>query len=117
MAKITVALEVFDTPYHVTLAFFKTRGDKLPKVRTSLETGSAEVLAVEYWPGSNVTVALVDSRLVDDRVAYWWVNGYPYEGYSYRAHFTIGKGDLRSETAVAPGQVYQLGGEYWRVFG
>lgn len=115
MAKITIALEVIGTPYHVTLAFFRTRG-KLAKVRTSDATGEAAVLAVEYWPGPNVTVALVQSLLIDERVAYWWGNGYLYEEYECRPHFTIGRGDLRGTTDVAPGQVYQLGGEYWRVY-
>jgi len=115
-ARVTVALQVLCTDYHVTLCFFRTAG-KLAKVSTSDAVGLATVTAVEYWPGPDVTVALVDSDLVRDRCRYWWPLGYKYQGHAYRAHFTIGRGDLRASTPVAPGQVYPVGAEYFRIYG
>lgn len=115
MPNFTAALEVLGTPYHVTVCFAECK--KAGKARTSQEFGELEVMAVEYWPIPDVTVALVDSALCDERAEYWHNLGY-YYALGYRPHFTLGKGDLRDTLTakIMVGKLFRVGNEYCRVY-
>lgn len=113
MPNFTAALEVFDTPYHITVCFAACKKGK--KVTTSTDWGTCVVTAVEYWAHCDLTVALVTSEFCDIRAKYWEDNGYWYT-LGYLPHFTLGKGDLREQYSDLVDNVYTVGNEYCRVY-
>lgn len=51
-----------------------------------------KVIAVEYWPRCNKTVAIVECHGAVARFDYWKSQGFVYD-YEYRPHITLGDMD------------------------
>lgn len=114
MANFTSALKVIGTDYHVTLSFFEING-KLPKISTMEGDGYGEVIGVEYWHKPDITVALIESNIVNERHRYYNDNGYTYM-YEFKPHFTLEQGDVSDAYDHLIGKKIAIGEEYFRIY-
>lgn len=113
MTALTIALNVLDTDFHVTLAFMEPT--KTKKARNTQETGKATVFDIVYWSESDVTVALIHSHFVMERFEYWKSLGYTYN-YEFKPHFTLSKGNSVDYYQYMIGSDITLGEEYFRLY-
>lgn len=111
--KITGALEIIGTDWHVTLFF--CNAEKLGRIRTYDKESVCEIVDVQYWERVDLTVLILKSDLVNDRYEYYKNLGYGYD-YEFIPHATVGKGDLTSEYKNHIGTSYIIGNEYVRSF-
>lgn len=113
MTMFTIALNVLNTDYHLSLIFMEPIRTK--KAQTSPLTGSGTIFDVVYWEHCDLTVALVNSDFVQQRFQYWQSLGYSYN-LQFKPHFTIGKGDLTQEYKHLIHKEISLGEEYFRLY-
>jgi len=111
--KITAALEVLGTEWHVTLCFCDA--EKLGKFRTSSKEKAGIVVGVEYWERVDLTVLIIRSSFANERHGYYKSLGYTY-AYDFIPHATVGKGDLVNQYLSYIGRKIVLGNEYARTF-
>lgn len=111
--KITTALEILGTDWHVTLCFCDAK--KLGKFRTSNKAKAGVVTGVEYWEMVDLTVLVIKSSFANERHDYYKFLGYTYD-YEFIPHATVGKGDLVKEYSRYIGREIVLGNEYARTF-
>jgi len=114
VVKFTAALNVIGTPWHVTLVFCDAK--HAGKVSTTAELDSGVITDVVYWPESNVTVALIDSVLIKTRHQYYVDKGYSYDGYDYKPHATLSRGNTTILNSGLIGCTVILGEEYVRTW-
>lgn len=113
----TAALRVSGMPYwHCTVAF--CTAVKAGKVAThSGILCNAKITGVEYWPGANVTVLLIEAEEILARQQYYESLGYPYEGFAYRPHVTVAYGaDKTAEYQGYVSRFLELENEYVRIY-
>lgn len=82
---------------------------------TSVVTSFGSVVAVEYWPGPNKTVALVDCPCAITAHNNWKSHGFKYD-YEYRPHITICDGDETERYQSIVRTKFTVGSEYIRLF-
>ena len=111
--KITGALEVLGSDWHVTLFF--CNAEKLGKFRTSNEEGLCYIVDVQYWERVDLTVLILKSDFINERHEYYKSLGYGYD-YEFIPHATVGKGDLVDKYKDKIGLSYFVGNEYVRSF-
>jgi hypothetical protein len=115
MSKFTSALSIKEyLDLHVTLCFCTPVKSK--KIMTSNEEKKGLIVDVQYWSEINITVAIIESDFVVERHQYYKDNGYDYEGFDFKPHATLGKGDLRKENIELVGKKITLCDEYIRIY-
>lgn len=111
--KITGALEILGTDWHVTLFFCDAV--KLGKLKTSNRESRCTVIDVQYWEHVNLTVLILESDLINERRNYYKDLGYSYD-YEFIPHATVGRGNLVDEYRGKIDKSYLVGNEYVRTF-
>lgn len=95
---------------HVTTSFTWMEG-RMPKLQTCSAQGICTVKDVVYFEGADVTVALVASKLAEDRHKVLTSIGLKYE-HEYLPHVTICKGNKVVEFTQLIGINVMLHSEY-----
>ncbi len=113
MTALTIALNVLETDFHVTLAFMQPTRTK--KASTTQNTGNGTVIDIVYWENCDLTVALIQSDFVMQRFQYWQSLGYSYE-YEFKPHFTLAKGNCVDYYSYLISKEIVLGEEYFRLY-
>lgn len=115
----TSALRVLDAgelsidDLHITTCFAKLGRTK--KCCTTSERGVAKVLKIEHWTNCDLTVAIVECELAEQRNKYFRENGFQTDE-NYIAHITLAKHDEREKFAHLLDREFSVGDEYIRLY-
>lgn len=84
---------------HVTMAFMPAAESQyIPcDALTGPLPSRSPIMAIEYWEGADVTVAVLNERDWKEARQVYDSLGLLYTGYEFRPHVTIAKGNQRNE--------------------